>query len=156
MRSGLSPSHAASIRPAPFSPATEFLIDCHDRDLPLSEKRQTPERCYANSAATFKSRRQNSAQSGLTAAPSNAEAAPKAASRAPQVRRDFFSSSFIPLGAAAGLTSAVLLSAGKSPVARGVIFSGGPLLMAGLVDRGSQSEIRWQGKRRHESDFDVA
>lgn len=62
----------------------------------------------------------------------------------------------VPLGAAVGLIEALfcrlLLKVTAVRVAH--LFWCLPFLaMAGLCDRGSQSEIRWQGKRRHESDF---
>ena len=61
----------------------------------------------------------------------------------------------VPLGAAVGLIEALfcrlLLSHGCS---RGTSFLVSAVSRYGRsCDRGSQSEIRWQGKRRHESDF---
>ena len=61
----------------------------------------------------------------------------------------------VPLGAAVGLIEAVLPSAFESHgYSRGTSFLVSAVSRYGRsCDRGSQSEIRWQGKRRHESDF---
>jgi|GEM_PF-5570592 len=58
----------------------------------------------------------------------------------------------VPLGAAVGL---ILPSAFESHgYSRGTSFLVSAVSRYGRsCDRGSQSEIRWQGKRRHESDF---
>ena len=61
----------------------------------------------------------------------------------------------VPLGAAVGLIEALfcrLLL--KVTAVRGTSFLVSAVSRYGRsCDRGSQSEIRWQGKRRHESDF---
>ena len=57
----------------------------------------------------------------------------------------------VPLGAAVGLIEALFCEVNPIPVKAALNLMGkevGPLRL-----RGSQSEIRWQGKRRHESDF---
>ena len=53
----------------------------------------------------------------------------------------------VPLGAAVGLIESHGCSLGTSFLVSAVSRYGRS------CDRGSQSEIRWQGKRRHESDF---
>ena len=67
----------------------------------------------------------------------------------------------VPLGAAVGLIEALFCEVNPIPSAfeshgcsRGTSFLVSAVSRYGRsCDRGSQSEIRWQGKRRHESDF---
>ena len=60
----------------------------------------------------------------------------------------------VPLGAAVGLIEALPSAFESHGYSRGTSFLVSAVSRYGRsCDRGSQSEIRWQGKRRHESDF---